>query len=180
MAMRLTKNRLISEMALLFRPNRYSWVGAALGMISIFFLTWIYVPPSWMMGRSLSPDAYDIVKWSLPFHANWSYADLLVHGAIALHLPLLLFLIGAVLAFVTPLGGILQIGGLAWFASSFIYPIYDGFDWYFDIGFYVALLSAAFVMLAWRMRTDHALGNRAVLNTGRVAAIQPHIVGLRR
>jgi len=178
--MRLMKNRLISEMALLFRPNRYSWVGAALGMISVLFLTWIYVPPTWMLGRSLTPAAYDIVKWTLPFHSDWSYADLLVHGAVALHLPLLLFLIGTVMAFVTPLGGILQIGGLAWFASSFINPIYDGFDWYFDMGFYVALFSSAFVMCAWRMRTDHALDNRAVLNIGRVAAIQPHIVGLQR
>jgi len=180
--MRLTKNMLTGKMALLFRPNRYSWVGAALGMISIFFLTWVHVlpMPRFVVGRSISPGALDLVKWTLPFHVNWSYADLLVHGAIALHLPLLLFLIGTVMAFVTPLGGILQIGGLAWFASSFINPIYDGFDWYFDMGFYVALLSAAFMMLTWRMRTDHALGNRAVLNTGRVAAIQPHIVGLQR
>ena len=178
--MRLTKNRLISEMALLFRPNRYSWVGAALGMISVFFLTWIHVPPSWYkIGRSLSPGAYDIVKWTLPFHVNWSYADLLVHGAVALHLPLLLFLLGTVIAFITPLGGILQIGGLAGFASSFIYPIYDGFDWYFDFGFYVALFSAAFVMLAWRMRTDYASGNRTVRNTGRVAALLPYAVGLQ-
>lgn len=176
--MGLTKDRLMSEIALLFRPNRYSWVGAALGMISVFFLTWIYVPN--FGGISFSHVVPEGLKWALPFHANWSFADLVIHGAVALHLPLLLFLLGTVMAFVTPLGGIFQIGGLVAFTGTFISQIYDGFDWYFDVGFYVALISTVFVMLAWRMRSDYALGNRTVRDTSRVAAILPHTVGLQR
>ena len=179
MEMRLTKNRLISEMALLFQPNRYSWVGAAMGLFSVFFLTWICVPP-WWQGWSWSPEAYEALKWNLLFHTNWSYADLVIHAPVALHLPLFLFLIGTVMAFVTPLGGIFQIGGLAGFTGMFISHVYYGYYWYFDAGFYVALISAAFVILAWRMRSDYALGNRTVRNTSRVAAILPRTVGLQR
>jgi len=178
-----TKNRLNLEMAFLFRPNRYSCVGAALGMISVFFLTWIRVPEETrvFIGRqTFSQGALELLKWTLPFHFNWGFADLVIHGAVVWHLPLLVFLLGTVMAFVTPLGGIFQIGGLAAFTITFIFPTSIGFRWYLDVGFYVALFSAAFVMLAWRMRADYALGNRTVRNTSRVAAILPRTVGLQR
>lgn len=174
----LTKNKLKSGIVFLFRPNRCAWVGAALGLISIFFLTWIHVPRLWFfsIGFSIPHGA----EWAVLFHSNWSYADLIIHGNVALHLPLLLFLLGTVMAFATPLGGIFQIGGLAAFTGTFFSLNYDGFDWFFDVGFYVALFSAAFVMLAWPMRSDYALGNRTVRNTSRVAAILPRTVGLQR
>jgi hypothetical protein len=179
----LKMNRLTREIAFLFRPNRYSFVGAALGMISVFFLTWIRVPESTrvFIGRqSFSSGALDLLQWTLPFRYNWSYADMVIHGASAWHLPLLVFLLGTVIALVTPVGGFFQIGGLAAFTLMFVFPYSFGYRWYLDVGFYVALISTAIVIQTWRMQADYALGNRTVRNTSRVAAILPRTVGLQR
>lgn len=184
----MLEGKIAREIKSLFKLSRYSWIGASIGVVSILFFTWIYVPHNWWIGRGISEEVANQLRWTFPFHAQWSFADLLVHGAPEISVPLLFFLIGTIVAFVTPMGGVIQAGSLAAYMGGYISQIfvrsymsnYAGYGVYLGVGSLLALVSVYCVLSAWRISADYPLRNMKLRSTARLVALLPRTVGLQR
>lgn len=104
-----------------WRVNLLCLLGALIGLAS-FFMVWGMIEgtntPEWPLRDFLALESYR--EWAKPFAS--------------------LFLIGCVIAFITPLGGLLEIAGVAGFLIGVV-PDLDGGG----IGLYVGVLSALIV-----------------------------------
>ena len=116
--------------------NMLCIVGAVIGVVAVF-LTWIHEPPSMPSPPSIQYDptiAYMVTNQYLYYGASVA------------------FLVGTVAAFATPLGGVLQTGGLLVFAAGIIDSgndlWLDGIDPQQELraGMYLGIVSCTLVM----------------------------------
>jgi hypothetical protein len=104
-----------SSPRLVWSVNLLCIVGASIGVVAVF-LGWIYIPPSI---PTVGYWGYPTIPYMVVIHCGY-------YGAATL------FLLGVMIAFVSPIGGVLQSGSLVLFMTGIIEsgddPVLDGID----------------------------------------------------
>jgi hypothetical protein len=118
------------------RVNVLCLIGAILAAVSLF-LPWATVQDQ-ASGAKRDLGAFDFEETFLGFHlfsANFRYS-------------VILFVIGTAVAFLSPLGGIMQLIGCVGFILTTLTTRFEGVEMVFWIGAAVALISTAMVLLS--------------------------------
>jgi len=166
-----------------FRPTDVSVIAGGIGLLSLA-MPWMV----WTFRSNWNPvpmgGATQI--WSPYFRMEWGFFDLASNPSYEFFL--LMFLVGTMLVFVTSIGGLLQAVGLV----GFIFEFRSGPDWFVSTnqlenyrnslqlgsGYYVALFAVLLVLFIGRQYAWFRSGTRFVPSVGRIAALNPHSVGL--
>ncbi|MGQ9588557.1 MAG: hypothetical protein ACUVT7_09305 [Thermoplasmata archaeon] len=118
------------------RINLVCLGGAVLGILSLF-MPWALVHDSFL-DDTTNIGAFDFDE---EYDDRYSYPD-------NLGTTVILFLIGTVVAFVTPLGGILQlIGSVGFILTTFTYPMICDDEIIFWVGAAIATMSSALAVI---------------------------------
>ena len=147
------------------RVNIFCLVGAVIGVVAVFS-TWIAV-------RLTSPISSSVLEHNL--------VDIYDFAGIVsdYNLAVVLLLIGAIVAFISPLGGMLQLVGTLLFISAYpataniILP--SGFQWEENIGLgpYLALVGAVIVLASLVYPVGLGYRQKPVGVIGRFITISP-------
>lgn len=162
MASELTRNwrRAVGTAWRAFGSNKYCWIGATIGMASIFLFDWIHLT--------------DPVRTHWPFALQYWAPDPYVDFSDLIGRPgAFIFLVGTVLACVSYLGGLVQTAG---FALILVYKESVG-HWpyansHLELGFYLALVSVFFVLVGWGLRLKNG---QVRAYHSRLAAMSPRL-----
>lgn len=157
------------------RPNPQCTVGALFGILS-FSLTWIQM---------------SVPSWYLHFHyydPNYNLFEVILVSPPEMSFYCLLFLIGSIVAIITPLGGIAQSCGLLGFILSLRY-FATGYEWSawsrlyeysysldapnLGAGYFLAVTSCVLVITSVNSVISSANGGRPVRALSRFAALTP-------
>ena len=160
-------------------PNRYCIAGAALGLIAVL-LPWVGVESRYW-GFSFPP-GYDLSFSLWVGIREFSALDLL-QAAYPLGIICALFLVGTLMALVSPVGGIPQMFGVLGFAfrydsASLLAPFggtYSG-DPMIGIGFWLGVVSTMMVIQAPMKSMLLANNGKPVRMLGRFAALSPRTI----
>jgi len=163
-------------------PNWLSIIGAALGLLSVFF-AWIIGDARMIMHNPISSNGIEDPRalvgpyWFILDLIQRSTADMAMYGT--------LFLIGTVLAVATPLGGIAQATGLigvilTYNSAENAFTTHLMSHAAFGAGYYLALLSTLLTIYSLKPPIPAIQGSRHVRVIGRVTAMSPRSTGLQR
>ena len=160
-------------------PNRYSIVGASLGLIAVL-LPWVRVESAFQ--RVTPPAGFDLPSYIWFGTREYSVLELATSDFGTLSLVCALFLIGTLIALMSPVGAIPQMLGLLGFAfnysSSNLFIAYSASvpEPVLLYGFGLGVASAVIIIQA-PMRSMLAANNgKPVRMLGRFAALSPRTI----
>lgn len=163
-------------------PNWLSVIGAVLGLLSVF-LVWIIGDARMIMHNPMSSNGVEGPRALVgPY---WFILDLIQRSTPDMAMYGILFLIGTVLAVVTPLGGIAQAAGLigvilTYNSAESSFTTHLTSHAVFGAGYYLALLSTLLTIYSLKPPIPAIQGSKHVRVIGRVTAMSPRSTGLQR
>jgi len=166
-----------------FRPTDVSVVAGGMGLLSLL-MPWMIFTPRFLSVPVPMGGSTQII--APHYRGEWGFFDLASNPSYEFFL--LMFLAGTMLVFVTSFGGLFQAVGLIGFvfefragpdsfASTTLLESYRN-SFQLGSGYYVALFAVLLVLFVGRQYAWSRSGTRFVPSIGRIAALNPHSVGL--
>ena len=165
-------------------PNPQSIAGATLGLVAAFQV-WLTREPLFIgpIPRISDDELRDIIHRML-MPEDFDLLQVIAGDALGMGFFCLVFLLGTLLAFLSPLGAFLQVFGILGFALSVgtydpvIYPTsWDAVDgWSLGFGYVLGVVSTLIVLQSPVRAMLAANGGRPVRMLGRFAALSPRTI----